>query len=61
MMRSPSLPIICVLGRLDDIAQLSLPNKVAGVSESRSYRVRFSDGQQGYGDYSSVKTVATQG
>ncbi len=36
------------------------PNLVAGQSEVRSYRTRFSDGQNAYGDYSDEKTVSTQ-
>ena len=36
------------------------PNLAAGQSESRAYRTRFSDGQDGYGDYSAERTVSTQ-
>lgn len=36
------------------------PNAVAGQSESRTYRTRFSDGQDAFGDYSPERTVSTQ-
>jgi hypothetical protein len=35
-------------------------NLVAGQSESRTYRTRFSDGTNGYGDYSAERIVSTQ-
>ncbi len=49
---------------LDKIAATSYadtrPNAVAGVSESRSYRIRYSDGKNAIGDYSETFSVATQ-
>lgn len=36
------------------------PNLVAGVSESREYRIRYSNGSTGIGQYSNVRSVATQ-